>query len=99
MHDKASELQTDEGIWVRGLYMLLFALLYSVAEFVMAAVVLLQFLYRVFTAKTQPRLLSLGASLASYIYQLIRFLSFNSEHKPYPFSEWPDGEAADKRED
>lgn len=80
-------------IWGRGLYMLLFALLYSVAEFVMAAVVLVQFGYRIFNDECHPRLLALGASLASYIYQVFRYLSFNVEVMPYPFSEWPEGES------
>lgn len=83
------------AIWVRGLYMLLFVLFYSVAEFVMLAVVLVQFGYRVFTAQNHPRVLALGAGLSSYIYQVLRFLSFNSEQMPYPFSDWPKGEAAD----
>jgi hypothetical protein len=75
--------------------MLLFALLYSVAEFVMAAVVLVQFGYRIFNESNHPRLLALGASLASYIYQVFRYLSFNAEAMPYPFSEWPQGESPD----
>lgn len=82
------------GIWVRGLYMLLFVLLYSVAELVMTAVVLLQFGFHLVNGMSQPRLLSLGAELASYLYQVFRFLSFNTEVMPYPFSDWPQGEAA-----
>jgi hypothetical protein len=89
------ELNRDEGvtetIWIRGLYMLLFTLLYSVAEFVLGAVVVVQFGYRVFNEENQPRLIALGAALASYIYQVMRYLSFNSEQKPYPFSDWPEG--------
>lgn len=83
-------------IWVRGLYMLLFMLFYSVAEFVMWAVVVVQFGYRVFTGGSHPRVLALGAAVASYIYQVLRFLSFNTEVMPYPFSEWPEGEAAEE---
>ncbi len=86
----------DNSIWIRGLYMLLFALFYNVAEFVMVIVAMVQFGYRVFNDDPHPRLLELGASLASYIYQVMRFLSFNSEAMPFPFSEWPAGEVADK---
>ncbi len=78
-----------ESIWIRGLYMLLFGLLYSVAEVVLWTVVLVQFIYRVFNDETQPRLLELGASVSRYIYQVLRFLSFNTEVMPFPFSDWP----------
>jgi len=89
--ENASDVQGD-SIWQRGLYMLLFALLYSVAELVMGVVVLVQFGYRLFNEECHPRVLRLGAELARYIYQVFRFLSFNTEVKPYPFSEWPEGE-------
>ena len=95
-----NEVTTQEGgqqsIWIRALYMLLFALLYSVAEFVMVAVVLVQFGYRVFNETPHPRVLSLGATVSSYIYQVLRYLSFNTEVMPYPFSEWPEGESPDR---
>jgi hypothetical protein len=84
------------GIWMRGLYMLLFMFFYSVAEFVLGAVVVVQFGYRLFTGENHPRLLALGAAIASYIYQVLRFLSFNTEVMPYPFSEWPQGEPAEE---
>ncbi|MEN8169551.1 MAG: DUF4389 domain-containing protein [Pseudomonadota bacterium] len=95
MNDETLETESDNSIWIRGLYMLLFMLLYSVAEFVLAAVVLVQFGYRIFNEERHPRLLALGAAVASYIYQVMRFLSFNTEVMPYPFSDWPEGEAAD----
>ena len=90
MQEIDNDRQEMETIWVRGLYMLLFALLYSVAEIVLWAVVVVQFGYKVFNEESQPRLLELGASVSRYIYQVMRYLSFNSEDKPYPFSDWPD---------
>ena len=82
----------QQTIWLRGLYMLMFALFYSIAEFVLFAVVVFQFLLILFTGRNNPRLLMLGQSLATYIYQVIRFLTFNSEYQPYPFGAWPEGE-------
>ena len=95
MNDMTKDEGGGESIWVRVLYMLLFVLLYSVAEFVMLAVVLVQFGYRIFNDECHPRVLRLGADVSSYIYQVLRYLSFNTEVMPYPFSEWPQGEMAD----
>jgi hypothetical protein len=82
----------QQSTWLRGLYMLLFALIYSIAEIVLFAVVVFQFLLKLFTADTNPRLLKLGQSIATYIYQVIQFLTFNSDYQPYPFGAWPKGE-------
>ena len=78
--------------WKRCVYMLLCAIFCSVAELVVFAVVIIQFLFKLFTGATNPRLLKLGQGLAIYIYQIVQFLNFNSEHHPYPFSGWPRAE-------
>ena len=91
MSNEIKENLKQKTIWLRGLYMLLFALCYSVAELVMFAIVVLQFLLQLFAGKTNPRLLTLGQSIATYMYQIIQFLTFNSEYHPYPFAAWPKG--------
>ena len=81
----------ERKTWLRGLYMLLFAVFYSVAEIVITVVVLFQFLLALFTGRTNERLLKLGQSLGTYIYQILQFLTFNSDYQPYPFGAWPKG--------
>lgn len=81
----------ERKTWLRGLYMLLFAIFYSVAEIVVTVVVLFQFLLALFTGRTNERLLKLGQSLGTYIYQILQFLTFNSDYQPYPFGAWPKG--------
>jgi hypothetical protein len=91
MSNEIKENLKQQTIWLRGLYMLMFALFYSVAEFVLFAVVVVQFLLMLFTGNSNPRLLMLGQSVATYIYQVLQFLTFNSDYQPYPFNEWPKG--------
>ncbi len=79
------------GIWVRGLYMLLFALIYSVARIVVAVVAIAQFLFVLISGETNRNLLQFGQGLSTYIYQITQFFTFNSEQKPFPFDEWPSG--------
>lgn len=87
--DDIKENLKQQSTWIRGLYMLIFAVLYSLAKFVLIAVVVFQFLLKLFTGETNPRLLKLGQSLATYIYQIIEFETFNSDYQPYPFGAWP----------
>ena len=89
MSNDIKENLKQQATWIRGLYMLLFCVFYSIAEVVLFAVVIFQFLLKLFTGETNLRLLKLGQSLATYIYQIIQFLTFNSDYLPYPFAEWP----------
>lgn len=95
MNDGIKQNLQESSIWKRALYMLLFALFYSVAEMVLFAVVIFQFLFKLITGETNKRLLDFGQSLATYFYQIIQFLNFNTEHHPYPFAEWPHDKPAD----
>ncbi len=80
---------TRRATWTRGLYMLLFALIYGVAEFVLGAVVIFQFVAILVSGKTNERLRDFGGSLSTFIYQILVFLTFNSESLPFPFAPWP----------
>lgn len=82
----------DTNAWLRLLYMLLFGIIYSVAEVVLLAVVVFQFLFVLFGGSRNERLLSLGGQLSTFIYQLLRYLTYNSDIRPYPFGDWPAAE-------
>ena len=82
----------QKSTWLRGLYMLLFMFLAGIADFVLGGVIIFQFINKLITGQTNQRLLKLGQSIATYIYQIIQFLTFNSEYHPYPHGAWPKGE-------
>jgi hypothetical protein len=76
--------------WLRLLFMLILIFLYGVSRVVVGAVVLLQFLWVLFTGETNERLRGLGQSLATYTYQVIRYLTYNTDSRPFPFDDdWP----------
>lgn len=82
----------DGGAWMRLIFMLLFTVIYSVAEVVVVMVVVFQFLCVLVTGRRNAQALSLGGQLSSFVYQILRYLTYNSEERPYPFAEWPAGE-------
>ncbi len=85
---------TAKTTWIRGLYMLLFAIIYSVAEIVVVAVVIFQFLSTVITGRNNQQLLKLGRGLADFIKQVLLFVSYNSDEMPFPFGPWPEDKTA-----
>ncbi len=80
---------TARSTWLRGFFMLLFAVAYGVAEILLLVTVVFQFLCLLVTGKTVERLLIFGDNLSRYFYQIIRYLTFNTEERPFPFSDWP----------
>lgn len=75
--------------WKRGLFILLFAVIYSITEVVLGAIVIFQFGSQLFTGRTNDKLLQFSRGLTAYFYQLVQFFTYRSNLKPYPFSEWP----------
>ena len=80
--------------WLRLVFMIVFYALISVAAMVATAVVALGFLWVLFTGEPNPQLKSTGQSLATYLSQVMRYLTFNTNERPFPFdAKWPSGDA------
>ncbi len=94
MSDKKISL-LNANTWIRGAYMLLFGLLLVAARLIISIVVVVQFLFVLFTGSDNDNLRNLGQGLGKWVYQTLMFLTFNSQEKPFPFDEWPAVEASD----
>lgn len=85
--------------WLRFVFMLLFAGILQIATVLMWALVILQFIFSLLTGKDNEQLRDFGASLSRYIFDSLRFLTYNSEEKPFPFADWPENEASESSTD
>ena len=92
MDDDLKQNLTAGETWVRGLFILMFVFMLVVARLVTGAVVVIQFLFTVFTGQINDNLKTFGASLARYVYNCLLFVTYNSDDKPFPFGEWPAAE-------
>lgn len=97
MNDDIKQNIRERKTWLRGLYMLLFLVCNSVAKVILYAVIAFQFVLTLLSGKTNERLLKLGQSLSTYTYQILAFLTFNSDQHPYPLGAWPKGEPVVKK--
>lgn len=86
----------SSSIWVRGIFMLMFAIVNYFVKILIGLIATIQFIIVLITGKPNDKLLHLGAALSTYCYQILKFLTFGVEHKPYPFAEWPTGSAPDQ---
>ena len=79
----------QRSTWIRLIYMLILAVAWTIAEVVLIAVVVLQFLAKLFTGKPIENLVSFGRNLAEYTAEIIRFQTFVTEDLAFPFTPWP----------
>lgn len=90
MNDEITKSYKDRSVWLRGLYMLVFIFVLGVAKFVTLIVVIFQFITVLLTAVTNQKLVHFGKSLSIYNYQVMLFLTYNSEEYPFPIGDWPE---------
>ena len=89
--EQNTEIVTDprQAVWIRGLFMILFMIIGNVAAWLIAAVAVFQFLFVIITGKQNPQLASFAGGLSRFVYQIAKFLTFGTEEKPFPFTDWP----------
>ena len=85
---------TDTKTWMRLVYIILFAIAFNVAEAVFAAVVVVQFVFHLFTGQANNRLRALGRDLSTYVFEIVAYLTYHTDDKPFPFRPWPAGAPA-----
>jgi hypothetical protein len=82
----------SRSTWLRLFFMIVFVFVGGIARIVTGAVVVVQFFWVLLTGDRNEPLLNFGRSLATFIYQIVRFLTFNTEERPFPFDlDWPAG--------
>ena len=86
------EISSSSDIWLRGGFILVFALIYGISKIVIWSLVLFQFVSLLITKETNTQLSRFSKSLSVFVYQLLQYVMFNSEVKPFPFSDWPEAE-------
>jgi hypothetical protein len=78
-----------ENKFLRFIFMVLFVVVYKLLDVVLLLVVAVQFLFHLFTDNDNETLRQFGDGLSCYYYQIYRYLTYNTEEKPFPFSDWP----------
>ena len=96
--EKVDEARVEENLksrktWLRALFMCIYGLFVSLAGMVGTVIVILGFLWVLFTGEINRELRQIGQAIADYMYEIIRYLTFNTDDKPFPFGgAWPSGE-------
>lgn len=86
---RSSAFIERDTLILRVFWMIVFFLVWQVAEVLLLCLVLIQLGLRAFQNHPSPELSQLGDSLSQYLAQIGRFATFSTDQKPWPFTEWP----------
>lgn len=88
------ENATSAAVWMRGLYIIIFGVILYFAFALVWLLVVFQFLTKLFTGELNQQLRRFAAPLSRYVSQILSYITFQSDERPFPFSPWPaDGPA------
>jgi len=75
-------------LWMRGLWMLVFAVLFELAKTVLLVVALVQFFWMLFTGERNAGLIDFGKDMGKWQRDVALFQSGASDDKPFPWAKW-----------
>ncbi|MCB1357527.1 MAG: DUF4389 domain-containing protein [Maritimibacter sp.] len=81
-----------ENPWMRGLYMVIFAVLFELGKLLLLAGVVIQFLFLLFAKEKNRPIADFGKDLGDWFARVARFQAGTTEEKPFPFARWGESE-------
>ncbi len=75
----------DKNIWMRGLFMLILAFLFGIAEMILVAFAVLQFLWMLFGKEKNAFLAESGHTIGAWLHAVAQFQTGATDEKPFPW--------------
>ena len=88
MRDETKASLTSESTWIRLVHMIVLVIAFNIAELIIGAVMVFQFLSKLLTGKANEHMKEFGAGIGFYLGSIVRFLTFETEDKPFPYAAW-----------
>ena len=88
MNEQPQGSLSRSRIGVRLLYTLLFAGIFCIVKFLILVTTLFQFALLFITLKHSEPVRTFANRLVSYAYQVWRYITLNSNQRPFPFAEF-----------
>ncbi|HWK53481.1 MAG TPA: DUF4389 domain-containing protein, partial [Hyphomicrobiales bacterium] len=97
--DQIKQNLLSPAAWVRILFMAGFAVAIWLTLLVLGVVVLMQALLVLITGLPNANLQRFGLVAGAYLFELVQFLLYNTDDKPFPFAPFPDPPDGDDDDD
>jgi|TARA_B110001454_G_scaffold24534_1_gene24088 hypothetical protein len=74
---------------IKGLFVLLFSFVFSICRVIISIIALMQFFFDLISGEPSTRLCKFSSKLSDYVSEIIAFVTYQSDIKPFPFSDLP----------
>jgi len=89
MADRTNDTEHIKNDLIRGAFMLLFLVISRVVDVCVLLLALFQLLCSLIVHEPNVNARRFGMHLSWYLAEIVQFLSYNTDRKPWPFSPWP----------
>jgi hypothetical protein len=94
METKApSDKPAAADVWLRGLFMLLFMIGFTIGQWLLNLIAIVQFIWLLASREPNQFLANFGNSLSIWLAEIGRFLTCVTDDKPFPWRPPPDESA------
>lgn len=76
-------------IVIRLLYTLLYLIIFEILKVVIQVTAVFQFIYLLITQEYSRPLRNFSNKVATYTYQILRYVTLNGNYRPFPFNDFP----------
>lgn len=74
----------------RALYTILYLIIGRFISMILFVIAITQFIYSWLTGEPNEKILHFTEGLAEYAKQIVSYVGFNTDEKPWPVGDWPD---------
>ena len=85
-----SENIKEPSIWVNFFLKVIYLIFLNFIIPFLGFITLLQLLFSLGSKKPNDNLISFSKKISIYIYQIINFITYSSDERPWPFNPFPD---------
>ena len=76
--------------WLRGFFILVFGIIFYFLYILIWLLVIFQFVTKVLTGELNDNLEQFSTKMTSYAMQILNYITYQSEERPFPFSPFPE---------
>ena len=90
MGDPEKVTSSRKDILLRMLYTLLYFVVFEIIKLIIQIVVVFQYIFLFITLDFNKPVRAFSNKLATYAYDVIRYLTLNKNLRPFPFNDFPE---------
>ena len=88
--EEVNDTQHPKADMARVVYMIMYLIIGKVISIILFIIAVGQLLYSWLSGSPNEKILPFSASMSEYAKQIVLYVSFNTDEKPWPSADWPE---------